>query len=77
MSSLAARCSWIVEATTAPSFRLLTLTVNGGLGESFDLSQAVMIFVADRAGSPPDNVKVLPINVMCAQDVIRMPSLHR
>ncbi len=72
---------WIVEATSprtvVPSS--VTLRVNPFvLGDSFDLSQAVMVFVADtRAGSPPDNVKVLPINVMCAQDVIRVPSLHR
>lgn len=72
---------WIVEATSPDTVvpSAVTLTVNPEvLGESFDLSQAVMVFVADtRAGSPPDNVKVLPINVMCAQDVIRMPSLHR
>ncbi len=72
---------WIVEATSPDAVvpSAVTLTVNPEvLGESFDLSQAVMVFVADtRAGSPPDNVKVLPINVMCAQDVIRMPSLHR
>ena len=72
---------WIIEATsvttTVPA--TVSLTVNPAvLGASFHLSQAVMVFVADtRAGSPPDNVRILPISMMCAQDVISLPSLRR
>ncbi len=72
---------WIVSATattnTVPS--TLSLTVKPQVDKApFDYRQAVMVFVADtRAGSPPDNVKILPITMMCAQDKVMLPNINR
>ena len=72
---------WITEATsitnTVPS--TVSLTVDPStLGDAFHLEQALMIFVADtRAGSPPDNIDILPITMMCAQDKILAPAVLR
>ncbi len=72
---------WIVAATatttTVPS--TLSLTVKPQVDKApFDYRQAVMVFVADtRAGSPPDNVTILPISMMCAQDRVMLPNISR
>lgn len=72
---------WITQATsvtnTVPSS--VTLAVNPQtLGADFTTEQAVMVFVADtRAGSPPENVEILPIMMMCAEDRVLAPTLFR
>ena len=72
---------WITAATgvtyTVPS--TVSLTVNPAvLSDTFDVELALMVFVADtRAGTPPDNVDILPITMMCAQDRVLAPSLMR
>lgn len=72
---------WITQATavtnTVPS--TVTLAVDPTvLGAEFDVEQAVMVLVADtRAGSPPENVKIVPIMMMCAQDRVLAPTFLR
>jgi hypothetical protein len=72
---------WITEATsitnTVPSTVSLTVSPES-LGAGFGVEEAVMIFVADsRAGSPPDNIEILPITMMCAQDKVLAPVIRR
>lgn len=70
---------WIVDATyltnTVPS--KVSLSVNPSpLGADFDLEHAALIIVADtRAGSPPDNIDIVPIMLMCAEDRVLAPIL--
>ncbi len=72
---------WITEASsptsTVPSSVSLTVDPTA-LGTDFDREHAVLVLVADtRAGSPPDNVAILPIMMMCAEGRVLAPTLLR
>ena len=72
--------SWITAASyvtnTVPTEVSITVDPTA-LGNAFDLEHAALILVADtRAGSPPDNIEIVPIMLMCAQDKVMAPTLH-
>ena len=73
--------AWITQASsvtnTVPAG--VTLSVDPTMfGADFSKEHAVLVLVADtRAGSPPDNVAIVPIMMMCSQDRVLAPTLRR
>lgn len=69
--------NWITsvtsDRTSVPSN--LTIVIDTSvLGEDYDSQTAVLTLVADsRAGTPPDNVFLLPITTMCATSQLMLP----
>jgi hypothetical protein len=71
---------WITAAssdeTAVPSILSIQLDPTV-LGASFESSFAVLVLVADTsAGSPPENVKTVPILAMCASSRLALPGIR-
>ena len=56
----------------------LTLTANTAVSPTQEFKQAYVIIVADaRAGVPPNNIRVIPISLMCVRSQIQLPVVAR
>lgn len=56
----------------------LTLTANSAISPTQEFKQAYVIIVADaRAGVPPNNIRVIPVSLMCTRSQIQLPIVAR
>jgi hypothetical protein len=77
----AEQISWITSVTSEDDRVPTTMNIEVDateFGNDFDRASALLIFVADtRAGTPPDNVYISSINLLCAQSRIMLPLTQR
>ncbi|MFN8493288.1 MAG: hypothetical protein U0350_37165 [Caldilineaceae bacterium] len=56
----------------------LTLRADTSISPTQEFKQAYVILVADaRAGTPPNNIRVIPVYMMCTRSQIRLPLVTR
>lgn len=64
------------DKTSVPSDIQIVIDPSA-LGNNYKLTQAVLVLVADtRAGTPPDNVFVVPVFTMCVSDRALLPMIQ-
>ncbi len=56
----------------------LTLNANPQVHPEVDRKQALVVIVADaRAGVPPDNIRIIPVTLLCTRSQLRLPYVAR
>lgn len=73
--------NWITEVSSNVASVPSTITIQADptiLGADFASERALLILVADtRAGTPPDNIRVVPLSIICASERIALPAVVR
>jgi hypothetical protein len=56
----------------------ITLNADPKVSPSVEFKQALLVIVADaRAGVPPDNVRLVPVMMLCTRSQIKLPMIAR
>jgi hypothetical protein len=69
--------SWIMGVNSLTNTVPSTMTIHvdaAALGNNFSTEAAMLVVIADsRAGGPPDNVRLVPITMFCANSQLHLP----
>ncbi len=54
----------------------ITLRADSSFSPTEDVKDALLVIIADaRAGVPPNNIRLVPINMLCARSLIQLPMI--
>lgn len=72
---------WITQVSSDRTAVPATITVTAdptSLGAGFQTRNALLVLVADaRAGEPPENVRIVPLSIICVNSRTALPNLWR